>query len=756
MNVKTTVFLGLLLLTSVVMLVFPLIGFGISVISEKKTRNFLKKAGSNRVLAFSAFLLGSIWCMRYAVGCYEIVHSQSGGITITWWEEIFNSLVHALQTFSMDEDYTQYILSGKQLVRDIFGVETGWERVYGFYASVLNAVAPIAGGAIILEILAGVFPRVRLMFTYLIAWKEKYFFSELNECSLALAKSICDTKELKNPIIIFTDVYVDSQSEQDSELLQEAKRIGAICVRDDMTHVRKNRFGMRKFFLIDTDEAGSLQTLAELTNARNYKFLKKAEIFLFTNHDAYIQLEKRVYDRLMTDLHFSEEDMPVFVPVKSYRNMIADMLVDIPLYEPLVGKKAEPDGSRVLTVTIMGTGNIGVEMFLSTYWIGQILNCRLEINILSQETEEQFWNKIDYVNPEIRQTTVDRHKVLRVNSKGDFADVYCRVNYIPCDIKSSAFVDCLTDTESKVLKTDYFLVALGSDEDNISTADTIRRYVGAYHLAQKEDLHTVITYVVYNQELSQMLNKKVFFSSDNQKTDIFMQAIGSLQAVYSYQNVFLTGHMKTAQIVQNAYSILQGKQLREKTHRDRMKDDYKYWANMARSMHVGYKAFSMGCVKHSRFDERYDTAAYREKLAQSYADAKDIATGKTPILNPEEAQRRIKLLHEMAWLEHRRWCAFTRVKGYRFTDAYSAYKDESKGSYKHMDLKLHPCLVECDKKGIRASMDHTGTVDAESLHRWKEWEDLDLLDELSRDLYDAGINDYDFKIYDYPMFSFSE
>lgn len=172
-------------------------------------------------------------------------------MTLTWWEEIFNSLVHALQTFSMDEDYTEYILNGKKMLSTISGDNSMWIATYGLYASVLNFVAPIAGGAIIFEILASIFPKVRLQLSHLAFWKEKYYFSELNDASLALAKSVCTMKvgSFTKSVIVFTDAYVDDEDEKGSEMLLEAKLLGAICIRDDLSHVKKNKIGMRKFFL---------------------------------------------------------------------------------------------------------------------------------------------------------------------------------------------------------------------------------------------------------------------------------------------------------------------------------------------------------------------------------------------------------------------------------------------------------------------------------------------------------------------------
>ena len=38
-------------------------------------------------------------------------------------------------------------------------------------------------------------------------------------------------------------------------------------------------------------------------------------------------------------------------------------------------------------------GDIGTEMFLNTYWIGQMLDCKLRINVVSKEPEGTFENK---------------------------------------------------------------------------------------------------------------------------------------------------------------------------------------------------------------------------------------------------------------------------------------------------------------------------------------------------------------------------
>lgn len=132
---------------------------------------------------------------------------------------------------------------------------------------------------------------------------------------------------------------------------------------------------------------------------------------------------------------------------------------------------------------------------------------------------------------------------------------------------------------------------------------------------------------------------------------------------------------------------------------------------------------------------------------------RQMVAGEVTPSTPEEERAYVTLLHRMSWLEHRRWNAFTRVKGFRCTAAYDAYAQPgAPGSYKRMDIGLHPCLVECDERGIRARVTPAGITDTDALFRMGESGDLDLLDELSRDLYRKKYNDYDFKIYDYLFF----
>lgn len=745
---------GLICVLLTVSVLFILMGIVICVYGIfASNRNLNKKKtmfAHSKLLFFSAFLIASVWCLRYSVSYYMLLlPAEAGTIQLSWGEELINSIIHTLQTFSLDADYSEYIQNGKEMMRFISNGSSGLVTAFGMYASVLNVMAPIAGGAIIFEILAGIFPRISLRLSYISVWKTKYFFSELNDSSLALARSICanGARFFKRPVIIFTDTYTDSEDEKASERLLEAKSIGAICLHDDLTHLRKNKYGSKIYFLIDKKESDNLQTLTDLVSDTSVKYLKHSEIYIFVQNDIYTHAEAQIRDKITQFL--AEDEIPLILPVKSYRNLISNLLLDVPLYETLIHKKQKPDEygrSKTidLNITILGTGSIGTEMFMSAYWCGQILDCRLCINIVSNESMDSFMGRIDYINPDVIQSSKNGHQILLKNKKGEYSDPYFYINYYNSDITSydlSGLLEQKTEQGHSLLDTDYFVVSLGSDEVNLSVADKLRQYIGNYHLSSDNEQKTVIAYVVYNSELCNTLNKcKRYDYSISGGADVYMHAFGSLEDVYSINNIFMLGPKIDADNADRSYNFDSGKEDRKNAYKKRRKDEYSYWSSIARSVHIKYKVFSSGLLDKSVFDFADDSeyADYVMKSKQKYA------------LLVSEGRIKSPLIHRLAWLEHRRWNAFLRANGYRATQKYTEYSKKT-NTYKYMGLKLHPCLVECDESGIKAELDEKGRIKRKSMFNDKYDESsFDMLDDVSYKVYELELTSEDFKAYDYP------
>ena len=289
-------FLKVILLLSIFFTFAAVIRFVVAAV-----RALCGKKAAGGVVGYLLLFFAAIWCLRYAVGYYAI-NNPTGFIAsdLTKFEEIFNSLIHTFQSFSMDEDYTDYICAGKDMIKMLFP-KSGWlVGAYGLYASVLNVFAPILGGAILLDILQGAFPKVNLFFKQMLIWKTDYYFSELNDSSLACAKSILKQKyrAFCRPVIVFTDVYTDGENEKSSELLKKAKAIGGICVKDDMAHIGYRFSAKKEFWLVDENELDNIRELSELANSKCCENLKRSIIRVFYQDDSYTLTESGIVNQI--------------------------------------------------------------------------------------------------------------------------------------------------------------------------------------------------------------------------------------------------------------------------------------------------------------------------------------------------------------------------------------------------------------------------------------------------------------------------
>lgn len=782
----------LLIFVSVLLFASSLVWLFVRYIRGRLSPGMRKKAGVSTALIFTLFLILSVFLLRFAIGYFGVVTNTEESAP-SLGEEFFNSVLKTFRTFSMEEEYYCFINDVKLLMKTILPAECSscWNSLMVFYTSVLNLLAPIVSGAILLEILASIFPKIKLKLSYLNIRRPKYYFSELNEASLTLAKSIILQKKVKKPVLIFTDTYIDKENEKDYELFIEAKRYGAICIRDDLAHVSKSKVSKNFYYLIDENEQSNLNTLIALTENNNVKYIKKAHIYLFVQSDSYIRIEKQIREQL------NKDELPIISPINSYHNLICNLLEEVPLYEPLVNRK---DVSE-LNVTIFGNGTIGTEAFLTTYWLGQMMiskekddcktmeQCKLNINVVSNDNEKTFWSKIAYINPEIRETIeVDNSQqsemskqLLAFDNKGNKNSYYCNVNYIESDVKVGSFWNEKDKDYRQIINTDYFIVALGNDKDNISVAERLRCLIGKKNINvtnEKEIKNTVIAYAVFDSKLSKLLNKHKYYQCRKKdKTDIFMYSFGSLEEVYCYDNVNMSTYSTWAKIAGNAYTNLSKQRefahIRDNKARGENNEDsnYEFWANLAKTVHAKYKVYSLGWINTSVFDCLTEEACeeHRKNVAGQCNLYRTFAVLKEPeilIQEDREKYRDIELKkHCLAWLEHRRWCAFTRTMGYQFVnvDNILMQSDEKKNKkHKEMSLKLHACLVEArlpkikgpgckdfDCKYILADFDKSGKIDDKTVLQEINEAYLDCLDNVSYARKNVKGKSGDFKEYDF-------
>ena len=676
-----------------------------------------KKFRWNTKVSLLLYIFILIWSARFAV-CFAGNVEGSAGLSAG--EKLMDSLVHTLQTFSMDESYTAFTLEGKRLLADVYGYSFLAE-VYGVVISALDIFAPIMGGAILLEILTSAFPRLYLAVR---PFRRKFVFSEMNEAAVTLAEDICRGDHFQTilrqgalefrPLIVFTDAYPDQESEAKSELFGRARAMKAVSIKTDLTHLRFVRSKSVYYFLMDEDEDKSITALAGLLDGTAEGEIMwpegteedggepRTKVFAFCRSRMSATMIRNLVES-------SPRGAKMMVrPIRDYANTAISLMYEVPLFTALAGRteaeanaaqtdeKAEAaqtkekttaerpgktiivDGFatekdaegrigglvpvRELHVAILGSGSIAEEVMKAVYWCGQMGGIQLYIHVLSQEAPA-LMERLKRVCPEMIAVCEADSDLLKIYPKSD-SSLKNPPYAILSGLDTSVDVEDLTSYPAGLLeKTDYFVVALGSDEKNIYVATELRRELTRRALLSGADRHPVIAPAIFEDRLAESITIKVPGAYEP-----YLVPFATLEKRFSCQNVFMVDVTAEALAGADLYDA--------KHHEKQKKDEYYDWANTARAVHAPYKLFAMGAVTGVDL-----TAPASKRFLGTKTD-----------IRPDDAA--------FSWMEHRRWNAFQRTQGFRAPtkDQHDRYYKETL-SHKHVELKLHPCLAESSLRG---------------------------------------------------------
>ena len=265
------------------------------------------------------------------------------------------SIQHSIRLFAFDGDYMD-------IVDMVDGLEPEIQTLYTLLGAILYLAAPILTVGLILSFFKNTTSYVHYVFSF---WKHTHVFSELNEKSLALAKSIDDVNNKKGEagkrkyrfwkksLIVFTDVTL-KDDEENLELLEEAKEIGAILFTKDLESIKyRNRYlSIRKvnFYLISDDEEEKIRHAESIM--RDYDFSKKIELRVFS-------------DDIRSELLLAAQDVKCMkaIRVNDIQSLVYHNLDThgLRLFE---NAREINSSEKVISAIIVGLGKYGLEMFL--------------------------------------------------------------------------------------------------------------------------------------------------------------------------------------------------------------------------------------------------------------------------------------------------------------------------------------------------------------------------------------------------------
>lgn len=653
------------------------------------------------------WLFGVVFLLRFGVEFVLSADSEYSvlrfdGTVLGFLDLLADSFVHSLQTFSMDEDYTSYLLAGRDFVRSstdsLFPA-----AVYSILSNIVNVAAPLMGGAVLLDILCDFFPPLRYK---MLLTRRRYIFSELNAESIALAESICaDASPLPDrglarmlprmPSIIFTDVYLNTASESSNELAERAAAINALQLRGDITVLNPvNAFDRLLdrvcpcsyiYLLMDHDRAENVDAALQLTSrediAGGLPSNSSCCILLFSDRDADISLTDNL-NRHLNDLvrqnprgEAGAAHIPFVMLVCPARNCAERLLMDSPLFLPLAAANYPS-----LDVLIVGSGLHAQEYCALAYSLGQLVRpgtadkIPLTLHCIAETPQDRdaMEQAMRHRMPEAFLPDVER-------------DSCSRIRFYAAAPLSGAFDQLLEQIAGQVSTAVLFLK--DCDQTRDLTLDLQRRF-------ERRELHTRRPVMLFCRTESRRIGETLQETCESIRLSLgqppkdarrpgccFVRAFGSIQESFSYKTIFAPDLLSYSLCLNDAYGGGSAKGFRFA-----ITNSYNMRASTASALHVTSKLYCAGLLRLPRCPAGFDPSPSLEeihKLSGSFETLDQAAMDK------------------MAWLEHQRWNAFTRSVGFtrltrdQLADLQWDPKDPAAGAFqcRALTLRLHNCLV---------------------------------------------------------------
>ena len=472
------------------------------------------------MISFGAFLLFSKRRIKYPIAIFMLIEFFSGTaiyFPVYWiffnepFKTVLISIQSTLQLFTINGGFDGFF----DVVDELSAISEGFKNAYYTLVAINFIVAPILTAGFIMSFLSSFqnFIRFKLSFG-----KEVYVFSEMNQKTVNLAKSIKEKK--KKVAIVFSDITKQIKEESD-ELYEELLDIKAICLGGDITtlnfyHHSKNPNKGVHFFLISEDDeklisqySSLLKKHADMENGKIYLFSRSAQSDLIFNSktDKKIQCRKYDSDFLIIYNYLFENGVELFKTAHE---------ID--------------EKTKQINVAIIGFGLNGKMLTKALAWFCQMDGYRLEINVFDSDPEARslFAEQApDLLNPTFAKPDLPEENQYVINIHAGIA------------FGSKEFDDAIASLSEKI---SYAFTCLGDDELNLAAAMKVRE------LVEKKNNKAPIISVVYTG------NKEYVAGATNHKGQNYdIQCIGSYEHTYSYDFVIDSELEKAAIKVHTRY-----------------------------------------------------------------------------------------------------------------------------------------------------------------------------------------------------------
>lgn len=460
--------MGLLvvLIVSVAILVCGVIQFLQSTIKLKKSEKGLKE------------LTLALFCASVVIflPVYSDMFRLDGGKLV---KVILLSIHNTIRLFIVDGEYT--------IISDFIGQDRGAvDTMYGIVAAVYFVLSPVLTFGFVLSFFKNFNARKKFLLGYS---KDVFIFSELNEKTLALAKSLIEGNEKR--LIIFNDVY-ENIGEQNCENIDAARGMGAILFQEDIlvsNYSIHSKKASMYFFIAGENESENISHAMQLIpkyrdteNTHLILFSAGVETDVITGHTDKGRMKVRCID-------------PSRALIENYLYEYGSELFDT------------ADNKHV-GVLLMGLGRNGSNMLKSLSWFLQMDGYDSRIDAFDIDEKAESRMRADC--PELLDEKING-KYIEDDARYDI-----RI-HSGMDVHGAEFIDCVKE----IPDISFIFVSLGNDTENLKAALNMRIQ------CERMGIHPIIRAIYEGNSLSGYLNEISNFK--HQKYDIcFMGAVDSM------------------------------------------------------------------------------------------------------------------------------------------------------------------------------------------------------------------------------------
>ena len=572
---------------------------------------------------------------------------------------LFVSIQHTLQVFTANTDFAivQDVISDSALINSSLG------QIYGLFVSIMYVVSPALTASFLLLFFK---EAVNLLHYYLHRKSDIYYFSELSEKSLTLAKDIRSKYSKKSKsdednsdedaadrskryLILFAGV--DKDDSKMSPLIAEAEKIGAICLKREINCIKlrkKKRINLQKFYFISEDEDKNIAPALDLLkNKLVNKYDDKTELYVFAYSDG--------SEKLMSSIETGDIKVR---RVNENRNLAWQTLRTIPLFDNSkdnqsdAKQQTDENETKYLNIVVVGCGKYGTELVKAIAWLGQMPNYELSIHVFDKE--KNIKEKFKCIARELVEKS-EKDKQGKREYNIDF--------HGETDVESYDFIKKIIGLDGI---TSVF-VTLGTDEVNIDTAIKIR--TALIRTGKYKTWEPNIYPVVYSESryvwMGQVpVNNQIETKDENSKST--QSVVQKFKRHISKYNLHFIGNITTCYSVEN----IEQKKLEKKA----LKYHLIWSGNDHKSLEEGKEIFNK--IEYNR-SSTMAQALYIEYLKKLEPIKKIIFDAENEMMFSE--------------YEHRRWCAYMRAEGFVHS------KDRDDLPKMHDDLKEFKKLKESEK-----------------------------------------------------------